>query len=364
MENRKYTVLVVDDSFFMTQFISDLLHQDPDIQVVGTAFNGAEALEKAEKLGPDVITMDVEMPVMNGLEALREIMRKTPTPVIMLSNCTQIGAESTIKALELGAVDFVTKPSGQISLDLEKVQDELIKKVKIAADAKKMLYPGNRVTNEDLRAQNKITENEKTAWDDGILFQGFNPARMKVVAIGASTGGPKALQTILPQLPENFPAAVIVAQHMPSGFTRSLASRLNEVCPLTVKEAEDGERLQPGTVYISPGGWHTVIQEDSAGCFVRLQENKPPTGNCPSIDTLMASLARCKVSKIGLLLTGMGKDGVVGLQQIQANGGLTIVEDKSTCIIFGMPKAAIENGCADYVVPVSDVAKLLLELLN
>ncbi|MBU7008288.1 protein-glutamate methylesterase/protein-glutamine glutaminase [Phosphitispora fastidiosa] len=347
----RHRVLVVDDSSFMRRFITDILHSDDTLEVVATAVNGVEALKKVSELRPDVITLDIEMPEMDGLTALNEIMVKCPVPVIMLSNRTRVGAEATIKALELGALDFVAKPSGNISLDLDKVKDELILKVKAAARADiRSIRSAASQWNADYGRKVKI-ESQSAA--------GKTPLR--IVAIGASTGGPRALQAVFSQLPQNLPAAIAVTQHMSPGFTESLAQRLNSISEFEVSEARDGDELIAGRALIAPGDRHMKIKRLDDRFYITLSDEPPVDGLRPSIDLMMDSLVECSVPLLGVLLTGMGQDGVAGLKKIRERNGCTIVEDESTCVIYGMPRAAIENRCVDIVAPIYRIAQ---EIMN
>ncbi len=347
-----YRVVVVDDSAFMRRFISDLLHSDKDLNVIATAINGIDAVEKVKTLKPDVVTMDIEMPEMDGLNALKTIMQECPTPVVMLSSRTKVGADATFRALELGAVDFVAKPSGNISLDLEKIQDELVSKVRVAAQAYQ------RVIRLTLPAEKA---DQDTVVSKGVL--GINLLPQKIVAIGTSTGGPRALQTVLSGLPGNIMAGFAIVQHMPAGFTKSLAERLNNISELRVSEAYDGDELSAGRALIAPGDKHMKIERVGSSFYVKLSDEPPVGGLRPSIDKLMESLVECDVPLVGVLLTGMGHDGVAGLKKIQAANGYTIVEDESTCIVYGMPRAAIESKCVDRVVPLSLVSQDILNHL-
>lgn len=349
---KKFRVLVVDDSSFMRKFISDILSTNRRLEVIGTAINGVEAVKKTLELKPDVITMDIEMPEMDGLEALRLIMQKCPTPVVMLSNQTKVGAEATVKSLEYGAVDFVAKPSGNISLDLDKIQDELILKVKVAARA----Y--GRVASYSI-----IPEIPPLRLDEQKTSIGFKPEMQKIVVIGTSTGGPRALQTLLSRISGKIPASIVIVQHMPKGFTNSLAQRLNDISPLRVKEAEDGEEIMAGTAYIAPGDRHLTLVNVNNNIIVRLSDTEPVSGHRPSVDIMMNSAVECGLPVIGVLLTGMGSDGVQGLTRIKAAKGVTIAEDQSTCVVWGMPRAAMENNVADRVVPLPEIAGEISNLL-
>lgn len=343
-----YKVLVVDDSSFMRKFISDLLAQDTSLEVIGTAVDGAEALQKIRELKPDVITLDIEMPRMDGLTALKEIMRLFPTPVVMLSNFTQAGADATLQALEIGAFDFVAKPSGTISLDLNIVADEIIEKVKAAAQSIPVAI--SRVE------KPKINHGEKMPINNATL--------KNIVAIGTSTGGPRALHTIVSELPGDIEASVLIVQHMPKEFTRSLAERLNNVSALTVKEAENGDELLPGKAFLAPGGYHLTIKQIDGKHIVSLNEEEPANGHRPSVDIMMKSAASSGLFVLGVLLTGMGCDGAEGMEKIKDVNGLTIAEDASTSVIFGMPKVAIERNAVDYVLPLTKIASKITEIIK
>lgn len=349
-------VMVVDDSAFMRRVISDIINGQPDMKVVATARNGEEALVAAKEVAPDVITMDVEMPVMNGLEALRKIMSETPLPVIMLSSLTQQGADATVKALHLGAVDFITKPSGSLSLDINKVSRDIVGKIRIAAVARDKLRktPDRTYKPRDLPPK--------------AMPVGTHRIPEKIVLIGTSTGGPKALHEVIPKLPGNLPAAVLVVQHMPPGFTRSLAERINGMSSLTVKEAEDGEEVLTGKVYIAPGDYHLKVKRLGEGLGRRLIINltKEPlvSGHRPSVDAMIESVVQEYWSKIlAVIMTGMGQDGTRGTAGVKNKGGKVIAEDSSSCIVFGMPKSVIDSGYADLVVPLPQIARGIVENL-
>lgn len=354
-----YKVLIVDDSAFMRKIISDLVSEHPDFEVVGTAKNGAEALEKVKTLAPDVVTMDVEMPVMNGLEALGRIMAEHPTPVVMLSSRTSEGAMETICALERGAVDFVQKPSGSISLDLYKVKEQLLHKLEIAVKANVRGRRAKRVA--------ESAAGRPTPARPGEAKRDPLPASRRMfrhlVAIGTSTGGPRALQAVLTRLPEHFPAPILVVQHMPPKFTKSLADRLNQFSQIQVREASDNEELLAGVAYIAPGGWHMTVQEKD-GYRIRLSDAAPRAGHRPSADVLFESLLPFrKLKRHIVLMTGMGSDGAQGMKLLKDNGADTcIAESEESCTVFGMPRAAIALRCVDFVLPVDDIAAKLVQL--
>jgi two-component system chemotaxis response regulator CheB len=357
--HNKYRVLVVEDSAFMRKFITDLLHLDHKLEVVGTAINGIDAIEKVKVLKPDVITLDIEMPEMDGLRALAVIMKENPTPVVMLSTMTKAGADATVKALELGAVDFIAKPSGNISLDLGIIKDELLLKVKTAA---KSYHRVVRINSTDDRTA-YIADSEKMEILSGLDIPRISVPMRKIIAIGSSTGGPRALHTILSNLPGNIPAGILIVQHMPFGFTKSLAERLNSISQLTVSEAKEGDELLAGTALLAPGDKHMKIVRVGERFFIRLSDEPPIGGLRPSIDIMMESLAECQFPVVGVILTGMGHDGVKGLKKIKEINGFTIAQDESTCVIYGMPRSAVENNCVDRVTPLYWVPKEIMDNL-
>ena len=353
------SVLVVDDSAFMRKVISEIINSDPLLQVVGTAKNGKDALLKIEMQRPDVVTLDIEMPEMDGLTALETIMATRPLPVVMLSNLTQLGAKQTIKALQLGAVDFIPKPSGPISLDINEISAEIIKKVKIAASAHVISSPNLPIA-------------ESAPEQPGLM-----PAKEldhqsqleKLVIIGASTGGPKALNQIVSAFPADLDAAVLIAQHMPAGFTRSLADRMDKFSRIRVKEAEDGEPILAGNVYVAPGDYHMRVYRQRLPLgdrmVIKLSQDPPRAGHRPSINELLFSVAEQFQGFVtAVILTGMGNDGTAALQAMRAEGSKIIAEHQSTCVVYGMPKAAIESGCVDEILPLPEIAPALLKMLQ
>jgi two-component system chemotaxis response regulator CheB len=348
----KVKVLVVDDSAFMRKFITDLLSENPQIEVVGTARNGKEALEKVSLLNPDVVTLDVEMPVMNGIDALKQIMREHPLPVVMLSSTTTEGAENTIIAMQYGAIDFVAKPSGAISLDLYKVKEELINKVLLASRA-------------NVRALSKDSASEILAQRRSMPYHRAHQ-RKKIVCIGTSTGGPRALQQVLTKLPENIAAPIVIVQHMPKGFTKSLAQRLDSLSRITVKEAEDGETLQNGTAYIAPGGFHLLIHEVKGLLTARVEQSPPRNSHRPSVDVLFESIsALTDYEKIAVIMTGMGSDGTAGLRRLKESGNTKVIaEAQETAVVFGMPRAAIQANVVDLIVPLEQIAEMIVKYVE
>jgi two-component system chemotaxis response regulator CheB len=328
-------ILVVDDSLLMQRVLTDLLQSDPQVQVIGTARDGQEALQKINTLKPDVVTLDIEMPRMNGLTAIRKIMESTPTPVVMISALTQREAQLTLKALEFGAVDYVPKPSGQISLDMTSVKEELLLKVKTAATAN--LAP----------TKPNVTDGEAAnLWSSD-----------KIISIAASTGGPPAVTYVLNHLPSNTPP-ILVVQHMPKGVTRLFAQGLNNTCKFTVKEAENGDYIQESLALIAPGGNHMTVTKSGR---IKLTQDPPVNYVRPAADVTMTTAAEVYGSKnIGVVLTGMGADGAKGIKAIKEKGGQTIAQDQKTSVVFGMPNVAIQTGCVDVVAPLEKIPKAVL----
>jgi two-component system, chemotaxis family, protein-glutamate methylesterase/glutaminase len=339
-------VLVVDDSAFMRLAITRALNEQAAIEVVGTAHDGIEALAKARMLRPDVITLDIEMPNMDGLQTLAALMRERPVPVVMLSSLTTSGAPATIKALELGAVDFVAKPAADVA-GPQLLREDLVRAVGGAVHAR--LRPAGRA----------VTAARSPAARVAVPLGASRAER--VLAIGCSTGGPRALMDVLPRLPGNLPAAVLVVQHMPAGFTRSLAERLNEASALDVREAEDGDLAVQGRVLLAPGGQHMRLDQTGR---VRLDDGPTVHGVRPAVDLLFASLppvfgAQC----VAAVLTGMGSDGADGAAAIRAAGGRVLAEDASTCVVYGMPRAIVERGIAERHVPLPAMAGALTDMV-
>jgi two-component system chemotaxis response regulator CheB len=343
-----YQVLVVDDSIFMRKLISDLISENPLYNVIATAKNGKDAIEKTKLHKPDVVTMDVEMPEMDGLQALKIIMKEIPTPVIMLSNLTIAGANETIQALEWGAIDFVKKPSGTISLDMHKIKHLLFEKLNIAVNSK--VKNNSNFTNAMERKSPQIKK---------ALPFGFN----QIVAIGTSTGGPRALQQVISMIPEAFPAPIVIVQHMPPNFTKSLAQRLDAISNIHVVEAENGLPLETSTAYIAPGGFHMTIYKDGAKNYcIRTSKEDPRSGHRPSVDMLFESLVPLtELKKYVVLMTGMGSDGAKGMLALKNAGAIsTIAESEETCVVYGMPRAAVELQCVDHLLPQQKIAEQLI----
>ena len=345
----KTRVLVVDDSAFMRKIIPQMLQEDDGIEVVDTAKDGQEAIKKTFELKPDVITLDVEMPKMDGLTTLGYIMSETPTPVIMLSAYTPKGAETTLQALEYGAVDFVCKPSGEISIDIKKVKEELVKKIKAAAttDVSKLTF----FTPE--KVEKKSGDKEKEV-KDFIL-----------VTVATSTGGPRALSEFLPKIPRNLPAAYLVVQHMSQGFTKTLAERLNSQSLISIKEAEEGEIITAGKAYVAPGNYHMEIEKEGGQYKIALNQKPTRLGVRPSADMTLFSVAEKFDGKtLAVVLTGMGKDASAGAERLKAKKGVILAQDKNSSVIFGMPKAVIDRGLADEVSSISGMKDALVSAIE
>lgn len=356
----KIRVLVVDDSAFMRKLISDIINDSPEMEVVGRARDGQDALNQISQLNPDVVTLDVDMPVMDGLEALKRIMTGHPRPVLMVSSLTREGTEQTIKALQLGAIDFIPKPSGQISLDITEIREDLKRKIIIAAGTRKKLQNLYRSTDTTL-----------SGFSTPIDIQTLDAARTlnKIVLIGTSTGGPKALYRVIPSLPRNLGAALLIVQHMPAGFTRSLAERLDAISGIKVKEAEQGEKVLNNCAYVAPGDYHLTvgsrINQGEKELFVALNQTPPRGGHRPSVNVMLESVARQFWGlMVCVIMTGMGNDGASGLKLIKERGGKTIAEDQGSCIVYGMPKAAVETGKVDQVAPLNLIGDEIVRMLR
>ncbi|TAE29722.1 MAG: chemotaxis response regulator protein-glutamate methylesterase [Candidatus Kapaibacterium sp.] len=391
-------VLIVDDSAFVRKALSTMLQSDPDIEIVGLANNGKEAVEKTSELKPDIITMDVEMPVMTGLEALKIIMEQNPTPVLMVSSITTEGAEATIEALSLGAVDFISKQS---TLTIQQtMRDDLVGKVKaitqntnlksrlarpslLSSLSFRKSSPSAPPAKED-QAMERLSLQERIARRRQTMQEGQDtptspaatnsaaPAKplhevrvtgrkrpsaghAKIVVLGVSTGGPLALHQVVPRLPKDFPVGMLIVQHMPAHFTKSLADRLNTLSHVTVREAQDGDILEPGLVLIAPGGFHMKINKDQR--TIHVSPEPADTLHRPSVDITTESVVEAFGGHaVGVIMTGMGRDGCAGLKKLNAKGGYVIAQDEESCVVYGMPKAVVDEGVADEVLPLESLA--------
>jgi len=338
----KIKVLVIDDSALMRKLISSILEAAPDIEVVGSASDPYKAREKILALQPDVLTLDVEMPRMDGLTFLGKLMRSRPMPVVMVSSLTEKGCDTTIKALELGAVDFVTKPRIDVTEGMASVGTDIIEKVRVASRA--------RVT------RLSAATAEPTIATMGRSQDALITSTHKVIAIGTSTGGTRALTQVLPALPSDTPGIVVVI-HMPPGFTKSYAERLNGMCQLRVREATDGDVILPGHVLIAPGNFHMTVRRSGARYLVGVNSDAPVNQFRPSVDVLFQSCAQFVGSNaVGVILTGMGSDGADGLAAMRDAGAMTIAQNEETSVVFGMPKEAIKRGGVETVLPLDEIA--------
>lgn len=347
----KIRVLIVDDSALMRQVLTELLSQDPEIEVVGAAQDPYFAREKIKKLNPDVLTLDVEMPKMDGLTFLDKLMAGRPMPVVMVSSLTEAGCQTTLRALELGAVDFFTKPKIDLREGMDAQAQELIEKVKAAAYAKvRRQALGVR------RDPIPLTPHASPLTSSSAMLKTTDT----IIAIGASTGGTEAIRELLEVLPPNTPP-IVVTQHMPEKFTRTFADRLDTLCRISVKEAEDGDSVLPGHALIAPGNYHMTLARSGARYSVRLNQDPPVNRHRPSVDVMFQSVAQyAGANSVGVILTGMGGDGARGLLALKQAGGHTIAQDESSCVVFGMPKEAIKLGGADKVLPLGEIAAHVL----
>ncbi|WP_294152313.1 chemotaxis response regulator protein-glutamate methylesterase [uncultured Selenomonas sp.] len=399
-------ILIADDSAFMRKVLTDLFKAQPDFEVVGTAINGRDAVEKVKKYHPDLLTLDVQMPVMDGLNALAVIMEIAPMPVVMLSSLTKEGTDETIRALSLGAVDFISKAGGSISR-IDTIEEDILAKCRAAAKANvKRAMKGARaaeLAERERRAKEKAepprmhhvelparhnpfgtkpaTEEKKPrnpfGHHENPLLQKRKPTLTphaqpapnvkasgagsgKLVAIGTSTGGPQALQSVITRLPGDLPCGVVVVQHMPPGFTKSLANRLDSLSKVSVKEAEDGDVIEPGHVYIAPGNYHMRVASEGSKRKIVLSQDPPVGNHRPAVNVLYDSVAPVGKNLVAVIMTGMGCDGTEGMKKIKAQGGYSIAQDESTSVVYGMPKSVVDAGLADEVRPVTDIARAIV----
>jgi len=346
----KIKVVVVDDSALIRSLLKEIINQQKDMEVVGAAPDPLVAREMIRALNPDVITLDVEMPKMDGLDFLEKLMRLRPTPVLMISTLTEKGSDVTLKALELGAIDFISKPKMDIQHSMKDYSDEIAHKIRIAAKAHVKAISATVTASKGADVvlptiRNKITSTEK------------------VLVFGASTGGTEALKDVLIHMPPDCPG-IVIAQHMPEGFTKSFAARLDTLCKISVKEAEHGDRILPGHAYLAPGHSHLLLTRSGANYICELSKAEPVNRHRPSVDVLFRSAANnAGKNAIGIILTGMGKDGAVGMKEMHDAGAHTFAQDEASCIVFGMPKEAIAHGGVDDIVPLKDMARSILNYL-
>lgn len=344
-------VLVVDDSALIRRILTDILNKDKDISVIGTAKNGKEALEKIALLKPDIITLDIEMPIMDGMTTLKHIVSKYKLPVIMISTLSQEGAEMTLRALDEGAIDFLAKPNNVFRLNQQEVIEEIIEKIKSSSNLKPSIQ----------KPKNKIIPSNKSNSRENIGNDRFK----NIVVIGSSTGGPRALQSLMSNIPRDVDASIVIVQHMPAKFTNSLAERLDSISEISIKEAEDGDVLKKGWGYIAPGDYHMRIKSINGQLIVKLNQEPKVMGLRPTVDILMESVAIIQnYSKIGVILTGMGSDGSKGILQMKKNKAYTIAQNEDSSVVYGMPRAAIETGGIDEVLALNEIPNKIIDKLE
>ena len=371
----KIKVLVVDDSALVRQMMQEMLSSDPAIEVVGTAADPYVARDMIKQLHPDVLTLDVEMPRMDGVSFLRNLMRLHPWPVVMVSSLTERGADVTLEAMDLGAVDFVTKPKIDLAHTFENYADEICRKVKMASRvSREMLarqyarYAANKEVKPKVETMPTFKVTDKLS-ADAVIQKQTTPARHfkttdKIIAIGASTGGTEAIKEVLMRLPATCPG-IVISQHIPAAFSEPFANRMNSVSQMTVFHAQDGQQILPGHVYIAPGDKHLLVERDGARYVVRLNDGPPVNRHKPSVDVMFRSVAQnCGINAVGLILTGMGADGAMGLKEIQEAGAPTIAQDQKTSVVWGMPGEAVKLGAADKILPLEAIPKQILEMVS
>ena len=346
---RIINVVVIDDSAFMRKSISLMLESDPGIKVVATARDGQDGITKIREFRPDIVTLDIEMPVMDGLSALRIIMKEIPLPVIMISSLTSEGAQATLDALNLGAVDFISKEQSYVSVDIKKIREELISKVKaIVGSRPRRLRPAGVLPRPVLRPL--------PAGRSGWNIPAGVGNKLKAVVLGISTGGPFALLQMIPKLPVDFPLGIAIVQHMPPRFTKSLADRLDSLSSLNVKEASDGDILEPGVVLLAPGGQHMTFRRKGTNVAASIGPEPANSLYKPCADIMMTSAVETfNGPLLGIIMTGMGKDGLEGLKRIKQKGGFVIAQDEESCVVYGMPRAAVEGGVTDAILPLEGI---------
>lgn len=350
MNSRKIKVLVIDDSALIRSVLKEIINRELDMECVGVATDPLVAREMIKELNPNVLTLDVEMPKMDGLDFLERLMRLRPIPVVMVSSLTEAGSEVTFRALELGAVDFITKPKLDIARGMEEYAITITDKIRAAAQAQVVRSALSQPIQERLTADAVLSS---VAWK-------FSSTE-KVVMIGASTGGTEAIKEILVNLPANAPG-ILIAQHMPEHFTKSFAQRMDGLCKISVKEAENKERILPGHAYIAPGNMHLLLKRDGARYVIDLNQGPLVNRHRPSVDVLFRSAANVAgPNALGIILTGMGKDGAQGLLEMKEAGAHTIAQNEASCVVFGMPREAIASGGVSEVLPLRDIARRTVE---
>ncbi len=350
---KKIKVLIIDDSALIRQLLQEILSQDPAIEVVGTAADPLIARDKIKQLLPDVLTLDIEMPRMDGITFLKNLMRLRPMPVIMISTLTEAGADVTLEALEIGAVDFVPKPKLDVASKLQEYADDIINKVKVASVARVRSGTAG-IPNVDAKLS-----------ADAVLQktpQNFLRTTEKIITIGASTGGTEAIKEVLIRMPSDAPA-IVISQHIPAAFSEPFAKRMDGCSAMTVFEAQDGQRILPGHVYIAPGSHHLLVERNGANYICRLNDGPPVNRHKPSVDVMFRSVCQnVGPNAVGAILTGMGDDGARGLKELQEVGAPTIAQDEKSSVVWGMPGEAVKLGGADFILPLEKITDKLLEL--
>lgn len=348
----KTRVLIIDDSALIRRLLSEVINSQPDMEAIGSAPDPLVAREMIREMNPDVLTLDVEMPKMDGLDFLEKLMRLRPMPVVMVSTLTDKGSDITFRALELGAVDFVSKPKIDIAAGLKEYGGEIANKIRIAKSARL-----RKATNASVA---------KSVSADAVLPSVSNriASTEKLIIVGASTGGTEAIKDFLIRMPPDSPG-ILITQHMPEGFTKSFANRLNTLCKISVVEAQGGERVLPGHAFIAPGHSHLLLKRSGANYMTELNQGEPVCRHRPSVDVLFRSAANCAgKNAIGVILTGMGKDGAAGMLEMHKAGSYNFAQDESSCVVFGMPKEAIATGGVNEIVPLKDMAKCVLSKIS
>lgn len=353
----KIRAVVIDDSAFMRKSISIMLESDNDIQVVGTARDGLEGFNLVKSINPDIVTLDIEMPRMDGLTALKKIMDECPTSVIMVSSLTTEGAEATIKALELGAVDFIPKELSYVSVNIIKIKDELVRKIKEIVRQKAVQMRLKRIQNLTSESKAHTVRPPESGKIPKMMY--------KAIGIGVSTGGPMSLQKVIPRLSKKINCPIFIVQHMPPKFTKSLADRLNSLSDIEVKEAEHNEPIRNGVVYLAPGGFHLSVKKSLVnGAQIDVSENPSNTLHRPSVDVTISSVVKYYgKSTLGIIMTGMGKDGMEAIKELKGIGGYAIAQDEQSCVVYGMPRAIADAGLADMSVPLENLADVINDVV-
>ncbi len=352
--SRKIKAVVVDDSAFMRKSLSIMLESTGEIEVVATARDGIEGIEMVKTKLPDIVTMDIEMPRMDGLTALQKIMKEYPTPVLMVSSLTTEGAKDTLKALEYGAVDFIPKELSFVNVNIVKIKEDLVAKVKAIVNQRSLSLRLQRIQNLNFNQKAAATKQEHT--NKSIPQIGY-----RAIALGVSTGGPMSLQKVIPSISDKLSIPMFIVQHMPPKFTKSLAERLNGLSQVEVKEAEDNEIVKGGVVYIAPGGFHmTVEKTSSTQARISISDMPSDTLHRPSVDVMMNSVLKVyNKYTLGVIMTGMGRDGADAIKELKMLGGYSIVQDEDSCVVYGMPKAIVDAGYADAVVPLNNISNTI-----